>query len=101
MGHQIIRQPDGKLAVFSSTTDTWILTDASPEELEDYYAERAAEDARRSARKTLGHVLAGEPRKAYYQFAMTFTEADEMSREHDGAWWQDGAWQNLQPAAES
>jgi hypothetical protein len=84
MGHQIIRQPDGMLAVFSSVTDTWILYNASPEELEDYYAEQAAEDARRRTREILAHVLAGEPRKAYYQFAMTFEEADRMSGEHGG-----------------
>ena len=92
MGHQIIRQPDGKLAVFSSVTDTWILMDAAPADLEDYYAERAAEDARRSARETLEHVLAGEPRKAYCQFAMTFDEANQSSRESGAEWWSDGEW---------
>lgn len=96
MGHQIIRQPDGKLAVYSSGTDTWIISDATPGDLEDYYAERAAEDARRSTRKTLEHVLAGDPRKVYCQFTMTFDEANEASRESGGAWWQDGEWANLQ-----
>jgi len=49
MGHQIIKQPDGKLAVYSSGVDAWVVVDASPEELLDYYAKRAADDARRSA----------------------------------------------------
>jgi len=103
MGHQIIRQPDGKLAVFSSIVDAWILMDATPADLEDYYAEKAAEDARQRTRKVLEHVLAGEPRKAYYQFAMTFDEANDKSREtgergEPGAeWWSDGEWVSQSP----
>lgn len=84
MGHQIIKQPDGRLAIFSSGVDTWIMKDAEPGAVEDYYAMRAAEDARRSARETISHVLAGEPQKVYYQFTMTFEEADAIARETDG-----------------
>ena len=84
MSWQIIKQPDGKLAVFSSGVDDWIITDATAAELEDYYAEDAAEKGRQSARETIGHVLAGEPTKAYYQFAETFEEANAMSIEHGG-----------------
>lgn len=93
MGHQIIRQPDGKLAVFSSVVDSWILSDATPEDLEDYYAEKAAEDARQSVRRIIGRVMAGEPRKAYYQFAMTFDEANGISLGSGGEWWDGGEWQ--------
>ncbi len=79
MGHQIIKQPDGLLAVFSTVTDSWILYDATPGELVEYYAERAARDARRSAQETVGSVLADDARSKYYQFTMTF---DEANREH-------------------
>lgn len=82
MGHQIIKQPDGKLAVFSSSTDSWIIVNATQAELEDYYAERAAEDARSSTRKIVEHVLAGHPTRVYYQFAMTVEEADELAAEN-------------------
>ena len=92
MGHQIIQQPDGKLAIFSTGVDSWIVMDATPDEIADYYAERAAADARRSARNTLNRVLAGKPREVYCQFAMTFDEANQESREHGGEWWQDGEW---------
>ena len=92
MGHQIIRQPDGKLAVFSSFTDTWILMDATAADLEDYYAEKAAADARRHAAETLAAVLAGEPQKVYYQFAMTFEEANQQSQESGAEWWSNGEW---------
>jgi hypothetical protein len=76
MSHQIIKQPDGKLAVFSDNVDAWILYDASPDEVVRYYEERAAKDARESAQRTVDLVLADQPRKVYYQFAMTFEEAD-------------------------
>jgi hypothetical protein len=75
MGHQIIRQPDGLLAVYSSGVDDWVITDATAAELEDYYAARAAEDARRSAREAARAVLAGEASKIYCQFTMTYDEA--------------------------
>jgi hypothetical protein len=93
MGHQVIRQPDGKLAVFSSGTDSWIVTNATAEDLGNYYAARAAEDARRSALETAAHVLAGEARRVYCQFVLPFEEANRESREHGGDWWQDGEWQ--------
>lgn len=97
MGHQIIVQPDGRLAVFSSVVDSWIVMDATPGELADFYAERAAEDARRGTRETLAHVLAGEPRQVYCQFAMTFDEANGESREHGGEFWSDGEWHRADP----
>lgn len=100
MGHQIIRQPDGKLAVFSSVADAWILMDATAEDLADYYAEKAAADARERVAKILEAVQADEPRKVYYQFAMTFAEANEDSREHGGEWWQDGEWRKPSPPAD-
>lgn len=82
MGHQIIRQPDGMLAVFSTGTDSWILYDATPEELIDHYAEGAAERAREDTRRAIAAVEAGEPRRVYYQFVMTFEEADRLNDEH-------------------
>ena len=79
MTHQIIRQPDGRLAVFSTGVDDWIIADATSEELGDYYAERAAKDARKSALDTCDKVLSGNARKVYYQFAMTYEEACETA----------------------
>lgn len=85
MGHQIIKQPDGRLAVFSSVVDDWIITDATQRELEDYYAEEAAEKARKVTRRICEAVLAGNARKVYYQFAISFEEADALAKERLGA----------------
>lgn len=84
MGHQIIKQPDGRLAIYSSVVDAWICWDMSEADVENYYAERAANDARESARRTVNHVMAGNPSEVYCQFAMTFAEANAHSKAGQG-----------------
>lgn len=84
MGHQIIKEP-GKdtYAVFSSYSDTWIMWNASAQELEDYYAEKAEQDARRNFRHTIG-LVDEDPRKAYFQFRLYFEDANRVSIENGG-----------------
>ncbi|MEU4578958.1 hypothetical protein [Nonomuraea sp. NPDC023979] len=89
MGNQIIRQPSGKYAIFSTYTDTIIVWHATEDEIVEYYAEEAAERARETARRLIGHVAAGEPRKAYHQFAMTWEEALAEDRKHHGDAWKE------------
>lgn len=88
MGNQIIRQPDGLFAVFSTETDTITVYDATEDELVEHFAEEAAERARETVRRTIGHVAAGNPRKVYFQFAMTWEEALKKDRKHGGEAWQ-------------
>ena len=83
MGQQIIKQPDGKLAVFSSVVDAFLVVDATPEEIIEWRAEEAAQKAREQTQRELAHVLAGEPRKAYYQFTKTWEEASRLDRENN------------------
>lgn len=75
MGHQIIKQPDGRLCVFSSVVGEVVIADATPEELADYYAADAAEKARKQIEKITEAVLADMPRTVYYRLAMTYEEA--------------------------
>ncbi|NUS22692.1 MAG: hypothetical protein HOV92_00485 [Streptomyces sp.] len=82
MGQQIIKQPDGRLAVFSSVVDAFIVVDATPEEILDWRAEQAAADARRFTQRELDAVLADDPRRVYFQFARTWEEASEMDRQN-------------------
>ena len=79
MSHQIIKQPDGKLAVFSSGVDDWIITGVTRDELCGYYAGEAAKEAHQSALEACNAVLAGEPRAVYYQSTMTYEEACEAA----------------------
>lgn len=89
MGQQIIKQPDGYYAVFSSNTDTILVYDATVEEIEEWYVEREVRQFRQRVRDTLRHVAANEPRKAYHQFAMTWEQALRKDREHGGRVWKD------------
>lgn len=89
MGYQVIRQPDGLYAVFSSYTDTIAVWSTSGEEIVEWFAEIAAERARTDARRVLEHVAAGEPKRAYFQFVKTWEEALASDREHGGNVWSD------------
>ncbi|MEV6684403.1 hypothetical protein AB0N28_03505 [Streptomyces sp. NPDC051130] len=82
MGQQIIKQPDGKFAVFESVTDTFILADATPEEIVTWRAEEAAQAARERTIAELEHVTAGNPRKVYRQHALTWREALKLHEGH-------------------
>ncbi|GGK61501.1 hypothetical protein Sme01_03240 [Sphaerisporangium melleum] len=88
MGNQIIRQPDGHLAIFCSSTDTIIIWDATAEEIVEWFAEQAAERAREDARRHVENVATGDARNSYYQFTKTWEQALTMDREHGGEVWQ-------------
>jgi hypothetical protein len=98
MGSQIIKQPDGRFAVFSTFTDTIIIWDATVSDIVEYFERQAAEDARRAVTRRTDLVEAGKAREAYYQFTMTWPEALRKDEQHGG-----GAWhqfpQDLQPLA--
>lgn len=80
MGQQIIRQPDGKLAVFSSITDSFIVTDATPEEIIEWRAEEAANQARERTKAELKRVLDDQVERPYRQFTLTWEEASQLDR---------------------
>lgn len=91
MSHQIIKQPDGRLAVWSSGVDDWIMYDASPDEVVEFFVTEAADRARDAAQETVGAVVADQAASVYYQFAMTFAEAQEWRAEvHGSAPWPPG-----------
>lgn len=83
MGQQIIQQPDGRLAVFSSITDTFIIMDATPEEIIEWRAQEAAEQARGRTKTELDKVLAN-PQTAYGRRALAWEEASRLNQEHEG-----------------
>lgn len=91
MGYQIIRQPgeEETFAILCSYTDTIIVWDASEAEIVEWFVDLAAERARVDAQRTIDHVKAGEPRRAYFQFTKTWERALEIDREHGGEAWQE------------
>lgn len=84
MSEQIIRQPDGRLAVFSSVVEAFVVVDATPEEIIDYRAEEAALKARERTRAEIDRVLSGQPRP-YHQFTLTWEEAARLDRQRAAA----------------
>jgi len=73
MGSQIIRQPDGRFAVFSTVVDSLVATDMTRRQLVEQM------DAR-SHRDNVMHVrwvtdLLARGKKPFYQFTMTWEEA--------------------------
>ncbi|RAS59465.1 hypothetical protein C8D87_11477 [Lentzea atacamensis] len=85
MSQQILLQPNGKFAIYSSITDTIIAWDATAEEIVELTT-----TARQETRRVLGHVVAGEPHKAYFQFTLTWEQAMKLDRENGGTVWQEG-----------
>lgn len=84
MGYQIIKQPNGKLALFSSYSDTFIGLNMSNSDVVDFFVEEAEQRARESVERILDHVNAGKPRYAYAQFALTWDDAVKKNRKHKG-----------------
>lgn len=84
MGYQVIRQPSGQLAIFSSHTDTVVMWDATSEDVTGFFVDLAVGRAQREIEHVLDRVLADDARAVYYQFAKTWDEALESDREHGG-----------------
>ena len=78
MGQQIIKQPNGLYAVFSSITDTIIMWNFTADDLIEYYVKEARKRITRDVQDTIAELNAGG--KPYYQFTMTWTEALKTSR---------------------
>ncbi|MFF3959165.1 hypothetical protein ACFYY1_39125 [Streptomyces sp. NPDC001890] len=78
---QIVLQPDGRLAIYSTVVDDFVMNDATPDEVADEAADFVRETAslhatpeqvtervrraRETAYRNAAHVLAGEPHRAY------------------------------------
>lgn len=82
MGHQIIKQPNGKYAIWSTILDDFIYTDLTVKKFEKIIqnemskeAERKVSEAMRSFKVIITKLKKGE--KPYHQFTMTYEEAME------------------------
>lgn len=75
MGRQIITQPDGLYAIFSTSSDAFEHYDMTKEEVIDLFTSEAAEEASRRTSEILRQLEDSGPRSVYRQFAETFDEA--------------------------
>jgi len=83
MGLQLLKQPDGNYAIFSSYSDTLVGLSYTREELVEKFAKEAADEARRQIENILDKVEANDPKDPpYYQFTMNWEEALKSHRKH-------------------
>jgi hypothetical protein len=76
MGRQIIKQPNGKLAVWSSIVDDFIYINCTRDELVEFMTEEAKDKIAAEVDEVLEKLERNE--KPYFQFTMTFTEAVDL-----------------------
>lgn len=80
MGQQIIKQPNGKYAVFSSVVDGFVLLDATKQEVVEHFMESHRRDTERRVGEIVEQLESGG--QPYHQFTKTFDEAAAMHIEN-------------------
>ena len=80
MGQQIIKQPDGKYALFSSVVNSFVMVDATREEMIGYFGNKAKKEAESVTAKVIVDLEAGK--RPYYQFTMSWEEASKKQKEN-------------------
>lgn len=80
MSRQIIQQPNGKFAAFSSITDTFVVTDMTEDQMIMAAREVAANWAETNLRELLDKVKSNS--RPYAQFTLTWNEAVKMHNLH-------------------
>jgi len=83
MGQQIIKQPNGKYAVWSSVVDNFIIVDATPEEIIEYRVADSREEITDRVNNTIEKLERGE--KPSFQFTKSWEEAVEIIEDLHGA----------------
>lgn len=78
MPRQIIKQPNGLYAIWSTVVDHFLTWDMSVEDVVKYFVDEEVERLSKGIRETCAKLDAGE--KPYYQFTMTFKEACSTAR---------------------
>jgi hypothetical protein len=82
MPQQIIKQPDGKYALWSTVVDSFILFDCTPQDIIDHWVEQERNEISRRVDGVVTSLEMGG--KPYYQFTMTFDECVARMRELNG-----------------
>ena len=86
MGQQIIRQPNGNYAIWTSVSDGFIAVDLTRDEVVEHFKDQAAEHAEERVTRHLDKIDSGK--NPYHQFAIPW---DDAVREHRERWDDDQA----------
>jgi len=83
MGRQIVKQPDGKFAIWSSVVDDFVVVDcADVNEIIESIMDDARRDITTAATEVVAKLERGE--KPYYQHTKSFDQCIEIIREVHG-----------------
>ena len=78
MAHQIVKQPNGLYAIWSTVVDSIVLIDATPDEIIGDWTASERERIMVSVHKTVSALKNGE--KPYYQFTKSFEDCIRVIR---------------------
>lgn len=89
MSWQIIKQPDGKLAVWSTGSDEFISIDNTPDDVTALMLDRERRDYERRCadiQARVGEVVAAleSGKQPYHQFTLTWKEACSLYKSNHG-----------------
>ena len=82
MSRQIVKQPDGRYAVWSTVVDGFVLTDATPEDIIEDWVNQYRQEITSSVLHIIELLERGE--KPYYQFTLSFDDCLKTIREVHG-----------------
>ena len=77
MGYQIIKQPNGLFAIWSSVVDDFVWFDCAKHDLIEIFLKEKEEQITKFVEEKVHALEKGE--KAYYQFTMSWEEAKKES----------------------
>lgn len=84
MGSQIIIQPNGRYAVWSSVVDGITIYDCEPKDILDYWLEREKERLSSALELIIKNINEGNTKRSYFQFTKTWDEALKEHEENHG-----------------
>ena len=82
MANRIIKQPNGKYAIYSTIVDDFTLLDASPEDIINEWVERERTLITNKVKEIVRKLE--EDKKPYFQFTKSFDETVEDIKEMHG-----------------
>jgi len=82
MANQLIAQPDGRWAIWSSVVDDFVLMDATRQDVVNYLLRDSKQQIERHVDSVIGRLTKGE--KPAGQFTLTFDEAMRIRNEKGG-----------------
>ena len=80
MTQQIIKQPNGLYALFCTMSETFVMQDATPQQIIDYKCKSYREEVTYEVDRIINKIEKGN--KPYCQFTLTWKKAYALHKKH-------------------